>query len=90
MRNGPIRDPLSQRQSYPIATGLMVIVLAIGPRVCGFKQGRERWIFKGNKNSYHYFFKKGEVKPSVPCREILRHVKYPFRYDRDTDRQNSE
>jgi hypothetical protein len=31
----------------------------------------------------------GEVKPSVPCRKILRHVKDPLRYDRDTDRQNS-
>jgi hypothetical protein len=29
---------------------LMVIVLAIEPKVRGFKPGRERWIFKGNKN----------------------------------------
>jgi hypothetical protein len=28
----------------------------------------------------------GEVKPSVPCRKILRHVKEPYRYGmiRDT------
>jgi hypothetical protein len=31
----------------------------------------------------------GEVKPSASCRDILRHVKYPLRYDRDTNRQNS-
>jgi hypothetical protein len=31
----------------------------------------------------------GEVKLSVPCRKILRNVKDPLRYDRDTDRQNS-
>jgi hypothetical protein len=26
----------------------------------------------------------GEVKPSVPCREIFRHVKEPYEYERDT------
>jgi hypothetical protein len=26
----------------------------------------------------------GEVKPSVPCRKILRHVKDPYDYGRDT------
>jgi hypothetical protein len=31
----------------------------------------------------------GEVKPSAPCRKILRHVKDPLRYGRDTDRQKS-
>jgi hypothetical protein len=30
--------------------GLMVIVVAIGPKVGGFKPGRERWIFKVDKN----------------------------------------
>jgi hypothetical protein len=30
-----------------------------------------------------------EVKPSAPCREILRHAKDPMRYGRDTDRQIS-
>jgi hypothetical protein len=24
----------------------------------------------------------GEVKPSAPCLEFLRHVKYPYRYER--------
>jgi hypothetical protein len=27
----------------------MVILLHIGPKVCSFKSGRERWIFKGDK-----------------------------------------
>jgi hypothetical protein len=31
----------------------------------------------------------GELKSSAPCHEILRHIKDPLRYDRDTDRQNS-
>jgi hypothetical protein len=29
---------------------LVVSVLAIGPTVCAFKPGRERYIFKGDKN----------------------------------------
>jgi hypothetical protein len=31
----------------------------------------------------------GEVKPSVPCRKILRRIKDPLRYNGDTDMQNS-
>jgi hypothetical protein len=30
--------------------GLVVIVLAVEPKVCVFKPNRGRWIFKGNKN----------------------------------------
>jgi hypothetical protein len=30
--------------------GLVVSVLATGPKVRGFKPGRGRWIFKGDKN----------------------------------------
>jgi hypothetical protein len=26
----------------------------------------------------------GEVEPSVPCRKILRNVKEPYQYERDT------
>jgi hypothetical protein len=26
----------------------------------------------------------GEVKPLVPCRKIMRHVKEPYEYGRDT------
>jgi hypothetical protein len=29
------------------------------------------------------------VKPSVPCRTILRHVKYPYEYEEILHRQNS-
>jgi hypothetical protein len=52
--------------------GLVVSVLAIGPKVCGSKPGRKLWIFKGDKISSTPSFGV-EVKPSVPC-EILRHV----------------
>jgi hypothetical protein len=60
-----------------ILRGIMVSVLAIEPKVRGVKPGRGRWIFKGYKNPQHAFLQ-GEVKPSAPCRKILRHVKDPF------------
>jgi hypothetical protein len=44
--------------------------------------------FKGDKNPYHDFRRKGSNAVG-PCRKILRHVKDLLRYDRDTDRQNS-
>jgi hypothetical protein len=53
----------------------MVIVLAIGSKVRGFKPGRGRWIFKGDKILSTSFGR--EVKPAVQCRNILRHVKDP-------------
>jgi hypothetical protein len=39
--------------------GLVVIVLAIISKVRGFKPGRGRWIFKGDKSSYHDFLRRG-------------------------------
>jgi hypothetical protein len=61
---------------------VMFILLAIGPKVRGFKPGRGRWVFKGDTNPQHVFLRKG-IKPSVPCRKILRHVKDRFRCERD-------
>jgi hypothetical protein len=51
--------------------GLVVSVLATGPKVRGFKPGRGRWIwiFKDDKIRSTPFFG-GEVKPSVPCRRF--------------------
>jgi hypothetical protein len=62
---------------------LAVIVLAIGPKVRGFKPVRRQWTFKSDKNPYHDFFG-GEVKPSAPYPRILRHVKNLAEYERDT------
>jgi hypothetical protein len=62
--------------------GIVVIVLAIGPKVFGFKPGRGRWILRAI-NPYHDFFVR-EVKPSVPCRNVLRHVRIPAKNARDT------
>jgi hypothetical protein len=56
--------------------GALVIVLAIGLNVRGFKFGRGRLIFKGDKIRSTTSFG-GEVKPSATCRKILRHVKDP-------------
>jgi len=44
-------------------------VLAFSTQVCGFKPGRSRWIFKGEKILSTPSFG-GEVKPSVPCRRL--------------------
>jgi hypothetical protein len=42
-----------------ILSGLMVKVLAIGPKVRGFKPGRGRRIYKSNKNLQHIFLRRG-------------------------------
>jgi hypothetical protein len=39
--------------------GLVVSVLAIGPKVRGFDPDRGRWIFKGDKNQEHHFLRRG-------------------------------
>ena len=50
--------------SYDVALGgLVVSVLATGPKVRGFDPDRGRWIFKGDKNP-------GDKKSSVPCRRF--------------------
>jgi hypothetical protein len=33
-----------------VLVGVMIIVLANGPKVRGFKPGRKQWIFNGDKN----------------------------------------
>jgi hypothetical protein len=57
----------------------MVIVLATGHNARGFKPGRERRNFKGDRNPQHNFLRR-EVKPSAPCRKILRHAEDPLKY----------
>jgi hypothetical protein len=50
--------------------GIVVSVLATGPKVRGFDPDRGRWIFKGNKKIRSTTSFGGEVKPSVPCRRF--------------------
>jgi hypothetical protein len=38
--------------------GLVVSVLATGPKVRGFDPNRGRWIFKGDKNPEHHFLRR--------------------------------
>jgi hypothetical protein len=38
--------------------GLVVIVLATGPKVRGLKPGPGRWTFKGDKNPQHDFLQR--------------------------------
>jgi hypothetical protein len=56
--------------------GLLVIVLAIGPKVHTFKPSRGRWILRWIKIRNTSF--RGEVMPVVPCRNILQRVKDPY------------
>jgi hypothetical protein len=52
----------------------MVSVLAIGPKVRGFKPGRDDEFSRAIKIRSTPSFG-WEVKPPAPCRKILRHVK---------------
>jgi hypothetical protein len=41
---------LQYLSKYVALGGLVVTVLAIGPKFCGFKPSRGRWPFKGDEN----------------------------------------
>jgi hypothetical protein len=67
---------------------LVVIVLAIQPKVCLFKQGRGQWVIK--EINFHSTTSYGrEVKSSVRYRKALRHVNYPYSVKEILCRQNS-
>jgi hypothetical protein len=72
-----------------VPLGLLVVtVLATKPRFAGSYLAEDDGFFKGDKiRSTTYFG--GDVKPSVLCRKILRHVKDPYSMRSDTCRQNS-
>jgi hypothetical protein len=54
----------------------VVIVLAIGPKDLGFQSNRGQWILRVITIRSTTSFEE-EVKPSAPCRKILRHFKDP-------------
>jgi hypothetical protein len=60
----------------------MVSVLAIGPKVHGFKPGRGNRFLKAIKIHRLPSFRE-EVKSSVPYHRILQHAKEPYEYERD-------
>jgi hypothetical protein len=57
----------------------MVSVIATGPKGRGFKPGRDDGLLRAIKirstSSFGW-----EVKPEVPCRKTLRHVKDSLAY----------
>jgi hypothetical protein len=59
----------------------VVNVLATGPKGRGFKPGRGDGFLRAIKIRSTPSFG-WEVKPEVPCRKILWHVKDPLRYFR--------
>jgi hypothetical protein len=61
----------------------MVSMLAIGPKVCGFKPSQERWIFKGNENLQHACLQR-EVKLSTTLLFVTFYsmLKTPSKYER--------
>jgi hypothetical protein len=71
------RQTAVTKHKVVILNGVMVSMLAIGPKVHKFKPGRAGWIFKGNKNLQHAFLKSGS-KAFGPIFMILWHVKDPF------------
>jgi hypothetical protein len=52
----------------------VISVPAIGPEVRGFKPCRGDGFLR-SINIHSTFSFRGEVKPSVPCHKVLRHVK---------------
>jgi hypothetical protein len=67
--------------------GVVVSVLATGPKGRGFKLCRGDEFLRTIKISSSPSFG-WKVKPEVPCRKILRHLKIPWGIS-DIDRQNS-
>jgi hypothetical protein len=54
-------------------------VLATGPKGRGFKSGGEDGFLRAIKLR-STSSSRWDVKPEIPCRKILRHVKDPLRY----------
>jgi hypothetical protein len=48
-RSDYVQIKILLERSLVVLGGVTVSVLAIGPKVCGFKSGQKRWIFKGDK-----------------------------------------
>jgi hypothetical protein len=69
-----------------VALGIVVGVLAIEPKIRGFKLGGGRWILMAIKIRSTTSFG-GEVKPLVPCRNVFFYgkLKEPYENKRDTE-----
>jgi hypothetical protein len=58
--------------------GIVVSVLATGPGGCGFEPNQGNGFLRAIEIRSTASFR-WEVKPEVPCRKILRHVKDLFK-----------
>jgi hypothetical protein len=76
-----LKPQITMAVSLRCLGGVVVSVLSTGPKGRGFKPGRGDGFLRAIKirstSSFGW-----EVKPEVPCRKILRHVKDPLRYFR--------
>jgi hypothetical protein len=63
-------------------------VLASGPKVRGFKPGRGRWIFKGDKKSVARLPSEGKLSRRSHIVDLW-HVKEPYEHEKMLCRQNS-
>jgi hypothetical protein len=70
-----------------VSSVVTISVLATGPKVRGLKPGRGDKFSRTIKIRITTSFG-GEVKPSVPCRKILRHSKELYEYVRYISWQN--
>jgi hypothetical protein len=61
--------------------GVVVSVLATGPKGCGFKPSKGDGFLRAIKIRSTPSFG-WEVKPEVPWRKMLQHVKYQLTYQR--------
>jgi hypothetical protein len=60
---------------------IVVAHLSLDPRFAGSDPAEEDGFLKTNKIRSTTSFG-GEVKPLVPCRKTLRHVKNPYEYEK--------
>jgi hypothetical protein len=67
-----------------ILGGLVVSVLVIGPKACGFKPGREQWIFKGYKNPQQHFLRRGNKVVGSSGIRVFSILRNSSKYERDT------
>jgi hypothetical protein len=63
--------------------GIVVIMLAIGPKVRGFKPGRGRRIFKGDESPSHDLLRRGSKVVGPHIAGFYGMLKNPADYERD-------
>jgi hypothetical protein len=70
-------------QEFVVLGGLKVIVLSLDLRSVGSISAEDDMFLKSIKICSRTFIG-GTVKPSAPCRKVLRHDKEHYEYESDT------